>query len=545
VTDREWPELVPFNGTARASVPPFPVEALPTIVRRHVEGLAGEFLAPVDMPATMAIGALSAAIAGRVRIRLDRGWFEPTNAYLLSVAEPSTHKSPILARVFAAFEDEERDLVERWTQTEKAHAEEREVLSVEIGHLKRRKPDEANKARLRELLAERAKHEPSPRPRLIADDITSERLGVQMAESGPLAIVSAEARAFEMMAGLYRKAGESDIDLYLKAFSGEPIRVARLSRADIFIARPCLTLVLCVQPAAVAKLASREEFRGRGLTARFLTSYPHSNVGHRDWSQRTIADDAHAARFNTRLRQLLSLARPGDDEPTPAIGLSKDAADVFAAYRADVELAMARDRRLEDARDFGGKLPGHCARIAAALHMAENGVDDRLSGETMRRAVAIAEYFAAHTLATWDACMSESAAAKVAAWLVRTRPVSTRTRSVHKALWRVFKEAQHARAACIELCERGYLARADEDDVWLVSPLVLAMSTVSTRPREATHTQERMQEGEEEEVDSVDSSSSYPSSAEKTAANGVHAPTGTRVDPVDSSDWSSVAEVAQ
>lgn len=533
-----WPELVPFNASEHATAPAFPIETLPTVVRDYVTGLAGEFLAPVDMPATMALGALSAACAGRVRLRVDDNWFEPANLYLLSIAEASTHKSPMLRRTFSAFEDEERALVERWTKEETARAQEREVLSVEIAHLKRRKPDDANKAQMRQLLEERVKFEPKPRPRLIADDITSEKLGVQMAESGPIAIVSAEARAFEMMAGLYRKAGESDIDLYLKAWSGDAYRVARLSRADLFIARPCLTLVLCIQPAAVSKLAAREEFRGRGLTARFLTSYPRSNVGGRDWSQRHIAAEIDAFNFNGRIRQLLAMARTLDGEPTPTVSMSADAARAFATYRAGVELAMAAGGALEEARDLGGKLTGHCARIALVLHMAESDAQKKLAGDTMRRAIALADYFTAHTRTTWDACLADSQAAKLAAWLAKRPRVHVCTRDVHKALWRVFTQAQQARAACIELVERGYLAISDEPDTWTVSPLVHGVHAGTASNTQHTHVQ-----GEEEEtVDSVDTSSSSSSHVEKTAAKGVHAPAWTAVDNVDSPEWSEVAQ---
>lgn len=484
----EWLEIVPFGDPKVAAKPaagqvPFPMDALPRVVADFVRSLSDSFLCPPDLPAVVALGAISSSIAGRVRVRATRDWFEPANLYLLAVLPPSMHKSPIVHQIFSAVEEEERDLRERRNEEEKALSIKREVAKSELKIVKR-KSDEASKARMAELLTEIAELEPKPERRLLVDDITTERLAVLMQESGPVAIASAEARPFELMSGMYRKAGETDVDLYLKAFSGDPVRVSRLSRPEVYVPRPTLTITLCIQPAALEIVAKRPEFRGRGLIARFLTSYPQTNVGNRVWKDAKPIDPVCREKFNTALRRLLSLPCPGPNDATPFVDLSPEAAAVFAAYRDAVEVSMKTDRQLSEWQDLGGKLAGHCMRLAVCLHMAEHpidGVTRPIDETTLKRAVAIAEYFTVHTLATWDGGMGGEKAAHVAAWLAREpRGPRLTTRQLMRPNWRYLKTAEEARQAAKELADRGYLM-ADGPNRWLVSPLACPRSTqVST-----------------------------------------------------------------
>ncbi len=92
--------------------------------------------------------------------------------------------------------------------------------------------------------------------------------------------MSSEGGLFETMAGRY-SSGNPNVDVYLKGYSGDPLRVDRKSRPPEFVPRPALTLVLTVQPEVTQGLAAKPGFRGRGVLARFLYSLPQSMVGFR------------------------------------------------------------------------------------------------------------------------------------------------------------------------------------------------------------------------------------------------------------------------
>jgi replicative DNA helicase len=184
-----------------------------------------------------------------------------------------------------------------WRTEEEAKAVKREVVKHRIASVKKRKASPETEGALTEAMTELATLAPAQRPMLLSDDATSEAL-IRRLQSGPLFMCSAEGRPFELMSGLYRNKGEDGADVYLKSWSEDPIRAARVTSGDVFIARPSLTLCLAVQPAVVDKLARRDEFRGRGLIARFLCSFPVTQVGYREWTTAQPLSDVATFKYN-------------------------------------------------------------------------------------------------------------------------------------------------------------------------------------------------------------------------------------------------------
>ncbi len=115
---------------------------------------------------------------------------------------------------------------------------------------------------------------------LYVDDITTEKLvSVISANRGRAALVSSEGGIFDTLAGIYTK--NVNIDVMLKGYSGDPIRVDRIGRESESIMNPALTVLLMAQPNVVSEVLNNATFRGRGLTARFLYCMPISLVGSR------------------------------------------------------------------------------------------------------------------------------------------------------------------------------------------------------------------------------------------------------------------------
>lgn len=120
-------------------------------------------------------------------------------------------------------------------------------------------------------------------PRLVADDITPEKVAVLMAQHGErIALLSAEGGVFGIMAGRYQPNSSPNLDVFLKAHSGDRLTVDRIGRSPVRLEKPALTIGLAVQPDVIRRLADTPEFRGRGLLARFLYALPDSLVGSRD-----------------------------------------------------------------------------------------------------------------------------------------------------------------------------------------------------------------------------------------------------------------------
>jgi len=126
-----------------------------------------------------------------------------------------------------------------------------------------------------------------------------------LVEHGSIAVLSPEGGVFDVMGGRY--SGEPNIDVYLKAHTGESLRVDRMNRPSEYVARPILTLCLTVQPVVLKRLAEKRDFRGRGLVARFLYSIPSSLLGRRAINPPLVPPDL-SHRYEQLLRTLLSSA---------------------------------------------------------------------------------------------------------------------------------------------------------------------------------------------------------------------------------------------
>jgi hypothetical protein len=233
-------------------------------------------------------------------------------------------------------------------------------------------------------------------PRLIADDISPERLAGVLAEQGRIAIMSAEGDIFDIAAGRYSN-GEPNFGVLLKGHTGEPLRIDRINRQAEFVSNPALTLGLAIQPDILRGLTQKPGFRGRGLLGRFLYAVPKTNIGHR----RIKPPEHVTARYKREVTALSALPIP--PETVPALLLDAEAGRIFEEFQARLEPRLAEGAELGHISDWAGKLAGAVARIAGLLHMAANkGTDARISGATMAAAIQIGEYFTAHAMAAFD-----------------------------------------------------------------------------------------------------------------------------------------------
>ena len=88
---------VPLPGDSEPTR--FPAEVLPSVVREVVKATAEALSVPVDLAALTALGVISTAITGAVRIQLKSDWAEPANLYLVGIARSGEGKSPMMTKL--------------------------------------------------------------------------------------------------------------------------------------------------------------------------------------------------------------------------------------------------------------------------------------------------------------------------------------------------------------------------------------------------------------------------------------------------------------
>lgn len=241
----------------------------------------------------------------------------------------------------------------------------------------------------------------SAKPQLLADDTTAETVTSRMAEQGGrIAVMSAEGDIFDIIAGRY--SGKPNMGGFLKGHAGDRLKVDRQTREE-YIEHPALTMGLCVQPQVLDDIGQQDGFKGRGLLGRFLYSVPESLVGRRKIEPDPIPDQV----METYRRHVLDLTLFLAEWSDPAvIQLAPEAVTALKGFQARVEpMLEARGGIMGQIGDWGGKLVGAAARMAALLHLAEHltkGHTVPVAEATMRDAIALAEYFISHSLAAFD-----------------------------------------------------------------------------------------------------------------------------------------------
>jgi hypothetical protein len=423
---------------------PLPLDALPRVLRSHVETVAGATQTASDMAAGLVLASVSASLRGSIEVLVDgRGWREPTNIYVACVADPGERKSPVFALATAPIAAYETELCEeirpRWQRAQDAVAVAEAALKNAVTAAGRAKATLSDVVEARAALDAALAAVPVL-PELLASDATPEAVGMLMAaQGGAIAILAPEAEAFAVADGRYADK-RVRIDELLKAWSGEAIRVHRVGRPPVHVERPALTFGVTVQPAALEDLRNARVLRGRGLWARILWIVPPSRIGRRLTGRGVPHLHGPAvAEYGKLIRGLLKASTPGTLQ---TMELDPAALDRLYAFEAEIEAAMAEGCRLAGIRDFGAKMHGQAVRLAAILEVAARAEDSRplwsdpIGPWAMDGAVRLVQAVSTHTMNIMTAAGADGRMADLIYVLRRIRelPEGSSVRDIHQAV---------------------------------------------------------------------------------------------------------------
>ncbi len=201
---------------------------------------------PMELPAMMVLAVLSACCQKKFVVEPEEGYRKPLNVWALVALDSGTRKSSVMKIIKAPILQWEREQAEKLNpEIQKAMAD-RKTLEEQIKIMRKDAANLKNNIEFEDLQRQIAKKEselPDIKsiPRIWAQDITPENLGVIMAQNEErISIFSAEGGIFEIMAGMYSKKGIANIDVFLQSHAGDAIRVDRGSREPVFMSAPTL-----------------------------------------------------------------------------------------------------------------------------------------------------------------------------------------------------------------------------------------------------------------------------------------------------------------
>ena len=409
-------EPIPLSHNT-VDVPPFPVDALPSVITQMVAEVAEFTQTDPAMAATTALTVLATCAGGHAKIQIRPGWVEPLCLFTNTIAAPAERKSAVQESMVKPLHDAEDAMsvageVEHLKLQDELDMAKKTVEALNKAAVnaaaKAAAPDATDEDRkTAAAAAEAARVARSAMreicvpeiPRLLADDVTPEATASLLADhGGRLAIISTEGGIFDTIAGRYART--VNMDVFLKGHSGDRIKVDRQGRPPQHIPSPALTIGLMVQPRIIEAIGDNRDFVGRGLLARNLYAKPVSKVGSRK-SATTPVSESTAAQYSHWIKKLASDMAGWAGDPM-VLTLHELADERVRKIQDDVEPTLIGDGELASPStltEWGGKYVGAVVRIAGLLHLGEHGEKAGRSypvqPETIEAAERIGQYFKA------------------------------------------------------------------------------------------------------------------------------------------------------
>ena len=475
--------------------PEFPLDALPSWLGRYCESVSEVVQTPHDLAGLLGLSVLAVCAAKRCRVAVDPGWTEPLNLYAVAAMAASERKSPVYSKMTAPIRRHEAaaqlaaapqvagaDLERRVLAGRLAAAEKSAVNS------KLKKDRDMGLSEAKVLADELARLPLLKSPRLLADDVTPERLaGLLSEQSGRMAVMSSEGDIFATISGRY-SGGVGNYGVFLLGYSDPLLKVDRVTREGFSVPWPALTLALTVQPPVVAECAADSRMQSRGLLGRFLWAMPKSRVGYR--AVRDKAPQIQGARdYDEAITRLLNMAPDpfqDDDQRWRLMHLSAGARRLHLDLRRQIEPRLAKHQDLAEIATWAGKLAGNTARIMGLIHLATHIEHPEpwsleISTETAAAACRIARWAIPHAeAALTPRILQHSDAQHVLEWLLQQPADVLKQTDIHKgARRRGWTVKDHLEPALHKLAERGWIRLQDTKKkgrgrpaiIWTINPL--------------------------------------------------------------------------
>ncbi len=375
-----WPkpeQIVPALAAA-----PYPIEALPDVVREAVQEVQGFLRAPLSMVAMSAVTAMSLAAQGIADVERAEGLRGPSSLFGITVAESGERKSACDSFFAAPLREyEQARLDENLAQVQDYEAElaawtaRMEALTAGLQKEKGKAAGADSVAELAEV--QRAKPEAPRMPQMFYEDTTPEAIAWGLAKKWPsAAIMAAEGGMILGGHGMSKETLVRNLALINVLWDGASVTVDRRTKESFRVAGARLTVAIQVQSGLLLDFvqSTRGLARSSGFLARFLIAWPESTQGFRDFCEPPPGYPALSA-YHAQLRTLLERQGTLDEHGRlvpRVLPLESAAKRSWVAWHDNVEHSMRPTREMADLKDVAAKAADNLARVAAVLAVFED-----------------------------------------------------------------------------------------------------------------------------------------------------------------------------
>lgn len=394
----DWSDPLPLKTTIGQI--PYPIEAMPSIIRNAIIEVQSYTKAPIALVAASALSAISLACQTYVDVKRDEKLCGPTGLFMVTIADSGERKSTcdnFFTKAIYEYEqkkaEEAKPLLKEFNAKKEAWEAKFDGIKNEIRKLTSKGQD-THHLEFKLVSLELSKPEPPKIPRLIYSDVTPEALKSNLAMVWPSAgIISSEGGIVFGAHGMNKDTVMRNLATYNQGWDGKGIPTDRRTSESFRAQEVRLTMAVQVQEVTIKEFTSRlgSLARGIGYFARVLFSWPESTQGQRLFTE-APKNWPHLALFNERITQILNSSPPViNGALTPKLmPLSPLAKLAWVKFHDVIESELHQGGELYEFRDVASKLADNAARLAALFGFFEFGDDEDISVESFDGASLIA-----------------------------------------------------------------------------------------------------------------------------------------------------------
>ena len=372
----------------------YPIPALYSVIRDAVLEVQRNLQAPDALIAGSFLTAMSVACQGDADVVLPTGQVRPLSLDVLVIADSGERKTATDSIVCAPIYAHDEEMAQKHNTALLTYKADRRFWEAQDAAIQRKIAKALNRGEdiehLRAELIKHGEHEPSKpvRARIVHQNITERPLMEAMQGNGKsIAILSDEGEVV-LKGGAMSKLGTLN-----KAWDGA--KTLTLDRADdsIEVFNPRLTISMMVQERVFKAFMDKrgEIARASGHLARYLVAWPASTQGFRFMSLKDPVWE-HLPRFHDRAAELLAAAhkrQTSGDHSRKKLSFTPEAKELWVRTQNDIEPRLHQSGDLASVRDFASKSMEITGRVAAILHHFSGQEGDRISMETLERALDV------------------------------------------------------------------------------------------------------------------------------------------------------------
>jgi len=359
----------------------FPIHVFPIDLQTYIKQSEEKLMLNSEIMCSSILWLVSVIIGNSYKIKIKNGWYESPIVFLALVGQSGLGKTPSLNQIINPLKKINQKKVEDYFEQYERYNEYLEAIKK----TKNNTVVPIDKPRRKQVLA---------------TDTTIEALiNLHNESKNAIGINKDELDGWFKDMNKYREG--SDKQQWLSIWSNEPIVVNRLTRNDLYIASPFISVIGGIQPEILDSHFTHENVSS-GFIDRFLFCYPE-NLKAQDFNVNELNSTLLEHYTNTitsmyrSVQTNIKYSTNNDIKPN-IISLSDDAYKTFIEIFNIISEKQNNENEPEMFKSMLSKIKTYIPRLALIIHFIKSfynnkDINEEISDVTMYHAWELSQYF--------------------------------------------------------------------------------------------------------------------------------------------------------